>query len=553
MTALLTNTLDYWSTRMSKAEFETQLAKSTGRETESNTSSVMAKRRKAQKDTAPSIKDNPFAQIAMSTPDPQAQKDQMVKLMTYVDAETTAANNKSLSEYTAFMQSERQRLALQLIEMTDTKTFSNMQRVLIDINDGVLDFEEQIKPFMEIINAVRLIQEEDATTDILSEMREDSKIAEELNGKLKTLDDELDRIAHDLQLKRVTININEQDKSFFGFGDIKSEAKAAIALLQAEITTLEDSRSTAESNKSELNSEVTKTTSKFEHLKEAKKIMSTMLNLSEGDHEARHEQLVKTAVDFVTTTKERVTGTLEHSVRMGGQIKNLSDLAFTMRGSYSVLSEAAKEAESINSSTHESLKTELETLDDPLKKLSKEKISRDMSKHITTLNDAARETTDVISDLTISSQRIETMEAANVSQIKKTEQIQTSGIAGVADNLSSVLTAINQAAIGQASTAAQQSLRRMNTNTVELTKEQMLNSAKAQNDDNSALIKSLEQLAGFGEVIEIANQSAQAAVEENREILSQMRETANEVNRSATDTLEIVSSTISSEINDDQR
>jgi hypothetical protein len=553
MAKLLTNTLDYWSTRMSKAAFETQLAKSTGRETESNTSSVMAKRRKAQKDTAPSIKDNPFAQIAMSTPDPQAQKDQMVKLMTYVDAETTAANNKSLSEYTAFMQSERQRLALQLIEMTDTKTFSNMQRVLIDINDGVLDFEEQIKPFMEIINAVRLIQEEDATTDILSEMREDSKIAEELNGKLKTLDDELDRIAHDLQLKRVTININEQDKSFFGFGDIKSEAKAAIALLQAEITTLEDSRSTAESNKSKINSEVTKTTSKFEHLKEAKKIMSTMLNLSEGDHEARHEQLVKTAVDFVTTTKERVTGTLEHSVRMGGQIKNLSDLAFTMRGSYSVLSEAAKEAESINSSTHESLKAELETLDDPLKKLSKEKISRDMSKHITTLNDAARETTDVISDLTISSQRIETMEAANVSQIKKTEQIQTSGIAGVADNLSSVLTAINQAAIGQASTAAQQSLRRMNTNTVELTKEQMLNSAKAQNDDNSALIKSLEQLAGFGEVIEIANQSAQAAVEENREILSQMRETANEVNRSATDTLEIVSSTISSEINDDQR
>jgi hypothetical protein len=538
---------------MSTSEFETKLAASAGKSTEKTTSSFVARRKKEKTAAAPSIQDNPFAQIAMSNPDPLAQKDQMVKLMTSVNAETTTANKKALSEYTAFMQSERQRLAVQLIEMTDTKTFSNMQQVLIDINDGVLDFEDQIKPFMEIINAVRLIQEEDATTDILSEMREDSKIAEELNGKLKTLDDELDRIAHDLQLKRVTININEQDKSFFGFGDIKSEAKAEIALLQAQITALEESRTTAESNKSELNSEVTKTTSKFEHLKEAKKIMSTMLNLSKGAHEARHEQLVKTAVDFVTTTKERVTGTLEHSVRMGGQIKNLSDLAFTMRGSYSVLSEAAKEAESINSSIHESLKAEIETIDDPLKKLNKEKISRDMSKHITSLNDTTREMTDVISDLTISSQRIETMEAANVAQIKKTEQIQTSGIAGVADNLSSVLTAINQAAIGQASTAAQQSLRRMNTNTVELTKEQMLNSAKSQNDDNSALIKSLEQLAGFGEVIEIANQSSQSAVEENREILRQLRETADDVNRAATDTLEIVSSTITDEINEDQR
>jgi hypothetical protein len=537
---------------MSTSEFETKLAASTGKSTEKTTSSFVAKRKKVKAASAPSIQDNPFAQIAMSNPDPQAQKDQMVKLMTYVDAETTAANNKSLSEYSAFMQSERQRLALQLIEMTDTKTFSNMQRVLIDINDGVLDFEEQIKPFMKIINAVRLIQEEDATTDILAEMREDSKLAEELNGKLKSIDGELYRINQDINNKRIAINNHEQDKSFWGFGDVKSEAKAAIAILQANVTALEDERRDVETKKIQTKSEVTQTTSKFEHLKDAKEIMSTMLNLSEGEHEARHEQLVKTAIDFVTTTKERVTGTLEHSVKMGGQIKNLSDLAFTMRGSYSVLSEAAKEAEAVNSSAHESLKSELETLDDPLTKLNKEKISRDMSKHITTLNDAARETTDVISDLTISSQRIETMEAANVAQIKKTEQIQTSGIAGVADNLSSVLTAINQAAIGQASTAAQQSLRRMNTNTVELTKEQMLNSAKAQNDDNSALIKSLEQLAGFGEVIEIANQSAQSAVEENREILSQMRETADEVNRAATDTIEIVSSIITDEIKEDK-
>jgi hypothetical protein len=538
---------------MSTSEFETKLAASTGKSTEKTTSSFVAKRKKEKTAVAPSIQDNPFAQIAMSNPDPLAQKDQMVKLMTSVNAETTAANKKALSEYTAFMQSERERLAVQLIEMTDTKTFSNMQQVLIDINDGVLDFEEQIKPFMEIINAVRVIQSEDATTDILAEMREDSKAVEELDGKLKTVDDELSRAVQAIKNKRIIINTHEQDKSFFGFGDVKSEAKAAIAVLLAEITELEEQRNAAEAHKTQLKSEVTKTTSQFEHLKNAKDIMATMLNLSEGAHEARHEQLVKTAVDFVTTTKKRVTGTLEHSIKMGGQIKNLSDLAFTMRGSYSVLSEAAKEAESINSSIHASLKAEIETIDDPLKKLNKEKISRDMSKHITSLNDTAREMTDVLSDLTISSQRIETMEAANVAQIKKTEQIQTSGIAGVADNLSSVLTAINQAAIGQASIAAQQSLRRMNTNTVELTKEQMLNSAKSQNDDNSALIESLEQLTGLGEVIEIANQSSQSAMEENREILRQLRETADEVNRAATDTLEIVSSTITDEINEDQR
>lgn len=533
-------------------DFEAQLAKATGKSEEKDTatSRFKSKRTEKKKSEVPSIKDNPFAQIAMSTPDPRAQKDAMVKLMTYVDAETTEKNSKALAEYTAYMQSERQRLAVELIDMTDTKTFSNMQNVLKDINNGVLDFEEQIKPFMEIINAVRLIQAEDATTDILAEMREEKTKRKEMEGVISGLDADIRAIEGQIEQALVEIEILKEDRGWFGFGDIKQSAKDAIAALKVKIEGLKEKKAELVAKKQAVRDEYQEVDSKFEHLKEAKKVMATMLDLSESDHEARHEQLVNTASSFVTTTKERVTDTLERSMQMSEQIKNLSDLAFTMRGRYSVLSEAAKEAEVINSNQHESLKAELEATEDPLEKMNKEKISRDISKHITTLNDAASETTDVIADLTVSSQRIETMEAANVAQIKKTQQIQTSGIAGVADNLSSVLTAINQAAIGQASTAAQQSLRRMNTNTIELTKEQMLNTAKARNDDNSALINVLEQLSGFGEVIEIANQSAQEAVGENRAILDEMRKTADEVNRAATDTLEVVSKQITSEVQD---
>lgn len=534
---------------MSK-DFEAQLAKATGKSEEKDTatSRFKAKRTEKKKSDAPSIKDNPFAQIAMSTPDPKAQKDAMVKLMTYVDAETTEKNSKALSEYSAYMQSERQRLAVELIEMTDTKTFSNMQSVLKDINNGVLDFEEQIKPFMEIINAVRLIQSEDATTDILAEMREEKAKRKEMEGTISGLDADIRAIEAEINQALIEIEKHKENRGWFGIGDVKQSSKDAIAALKVKIDGLKEKKSELVAKKQAVRDEYQEVDSKFEHLKEAKEVMATMLDLSESDHESRHEQLVNTAASFVTTTKERVTDTLDRSMQMSDQIKSLSDLAFTMRGRYSVLSEAAKEAEVINSNQHETLKAELEGTDDPLEKMEKERISRDMSKHIITLNDAASETTDVIADLTVSSQRIETMEAANVAQIKKTQQIQTSGIAGVADNLSSVLTAINQAAIGQASTAAQQSLRRMNTNTVELTKEQMLNAAKSRNDDNSELIKALEQLSGFGEVIEIANQSAQEAVGENRAILDEMRQTADEVNRAATDTLEVVSKQITSEV-----
>lgn len=532
---------------MSDQSFEAQLARSTGKTVSAKTAVSMTRRKDRKKTAEPTIQDNPFAKIAMATPDPQRQKDQMVELMTYVDAETTAANNKALSEYSAYMQSERQRLAVELISMTDTKTFSNMQSVLMDINNGVLDFEEQIKPFMEIINAVRLIQEEDATTDILAEMREDGKIADELEENVDKINDQLIESRSLVANKRAAISVHTADTGFFPWSGIKDEATTAINILAVEIRALLDKESELVDERSKLRSEHKESDSKFAHLADAKRIMTEMLDLSGGEHEARHEKLVETAIAFVSTTKERVTETLVHSVKMGGQINELSNLAFTMRGSYSVLSEAAKEAETLNSKAHDALKAELEGIDNPLDKMTKEKISRDMSKHITTLNDSATETSRIISDLTVSSQRIETMEAANIAQIKKTEQIQTSGIAGVADNLSSVLTSINQAAIGQASTAAQQSLRRMNDNTITLTKEGMLNSAKAQKEDNAALVKSLIQLTGFGDVIELTNAAAFEALEENRELVNELNAVADQVKQSAAETLDIASATISEE------
>lgn len=537
-------------------KFKAELARATGKtesEEKSQTRYTMRKKDKGtSKSAAVSIKDNPFAKIVEANPNPEDQKAAMVELMTFVDAETTKKNNKYLEEYSAYMQSERQRLAVELIEMTDTKTFSNMQKVLRDINDGVLDFEEQIQPFMEIINAVRLIQAEDATTDIIAEMREDEKRRVEMDGKLVAISRDLEMLRSSVKGKLVQIEKLKEDRRFLGLGDIKQSAKDRIAVLNVEISQLKSDESELLNKQNELRASYKETETKFENLREAKQIMASMLNLSEGDHEERHKKLVDTAAEFVNTTKERVSDTLERSVQMGDQIKSLSDLAFTMRSRYTVLSEAAKDAEKVNSEKHEALKAEMESDGGGLGRIQKEEESRALAKHITILNDAATETTNVISDLTTSSQRIENMEAANVKQIKKTQQIQTSGIAGVADNLSSVLTAINQAAIGQASTAAQQSLRRMNTNTINLTKEQMLNMAKERNDDNSALIKMLEEMSGYGEVIQLANESAQEAIGENREILKDMRRVADEVQDAAKDTLELTSNQITSEINDDE-
>ena len=76
--------------------------------------------------------------------------------------------------------------------------------------------------------------------------------------------------------------------------------------------------------------------------------------------------------------------------------------------------------------------------------------------------------------------------------------------------------------------------------------------AKSKNDDNTALVKMLEQLSGFGEVIELDNQSTRESLNENRNLVDTLHRTADEVQRSAQDTLEITSDQITSEIKEDE-
>lgn len=530
-------------------DFQTQLAKSTEKKTENRP--AMRQRRAKKGAEKSDMKSNPFFEAATTISDPVAQKEKMVELMVQSDPETTAKNAEALNAYTAWMQQQRQDMATRLIEMTDTATFSNMQAVLQDINNGVLDFEERIKPFMEIISAVREIQEEDATTDIIAELREEGVRREEREAHIENLSKEITKLNRDIREWDSTIFIESEKRSFFGFGDIKADSKKKIADAKVDIAAAIKKIEEIKVRIKDLEN-VQEAETRFSNLSKSKEILAGMLNLSAAEHEEKHQQLIDTARNFVCTTQDRVKDTLGHSVKMDDQINNLSDLSFSLLNNYTVLVEATNDAEKINSDKHVALKGAAEDLGegDALERIDNERQQRELSKHIKTLNDAKTDSVEVLNDLSISNQRINNMADANSAQIKKTQAIATTGIAGISDNLATALTSINQAAIGQASTAAQQSLRRMNENTIEMSKEQMLNMAKQRNDDNAALIRSLEGLAGFGEVIELANSSTYEAIQENRMLVDDLRTAAEGVQESVREGMQVHSDIITEEVSD---
>jgi len=528
----------------------TQFAEQLARSSKKSTSYSTMRQRKTEKDKKQTdIQSNPFYEIVSTTSDPVVQKQKMTELMVHTDAETTTKNAEALNQYTAWMQQQRQDMATKLIEMTDTETFQNMQAVLQDINDGVLDFEEQIEPFMEIIKAVRQIQEADATTDIIAELREEETKKKERTEEINRLHGVLKALLKDEQDLLISIQELSKQKAWFGFGDIKEDAKSKIASIEVSVSDINEQITKCRAKIDELKN-IKPNTTKFKELEKAKEILADMLNLSSEEHGTRHQQLIDTASNFVKTTQERVKDTLNHSLKMDDQINRLSDLSFNMQNQYTVLVEATRDAEKINSDKHVTLQKSYEELDeeDYLTRMDNEKHQRDISKHIKLLNDAKTDSVEVLNDLTVSGKRISNMADANSSQIKKTRAISTTGIAGVADNLSTVLTSINQAALGQAAIAAQQSLRRMNNNTVELSKEQMLNMVKERNDDNAALVRSLESLAGFGEVIQLANESTYEALQENRELVDSLKQAADEVQQTVRDGMKIQSEIITEDL-----
>jgi hypothetical protein len=539
--------------------FQEEMARMQAPEKTTASNARVTARKKPKKKKVVNISGNPYHDIITSEPSQAKQRDKFIDLMTFTDAETAKANERALTEFTSWMQEQRQEMSSELITLNDTGTFSNLQLVLQDINGDLLDFEDRIKPFLAIINSVRTLQEKDLITDTIAEIAKQKEavtgLYKEKKDKLKLLtriDSDVVNLKELIEYHGRFIERLKKNRSWFGFGDITSSAKNSIESFEQAIVKDKAKLEKYEARLVKLNAELEEITvnlvaaQTFGELSKEKQILADMLNLNSDEHASKHSELIASATKFVNTTKERVGETLESSLGLSDHIGKLSDLSYNIRGRYSVLASAAEAAERNNSTMHAELKSQSENIDegDQLGKLENEEQQRDLAKYISSLNDSVADTTMVLTDMTVASQRIETMQHANTAQIKKTRSIATSGIAGVADNLSSVLTSIGQTAIGQAGTAAMQSLRRMNNTTINLTKEQMLNQAKDRQDVNADLVRNLENLAGFGEVIELANQNTYDAVAQARELVGELRTTADSVKDTIAEGVEIASSVV---------
>jgi len=479
-----------------------------------------------------SIKSNTFYSIILN---PELTP---IEKKNAVSSELTFSKNKNeakqkLEEFNHFkeyLQHERKRMAQEIIALTDTGAFSELKTVYDDINTALLSFESKITPLTEIVDAVYTLRIDGVTFDVFKEIAEDKEAEAELA--------EL-RESQSIQFKAFTSKIIEikkevlilgEDKTWFGYGEVTKESREKIAILSLDYEAQQKQLDILSKTMEDTPRLPIKETKLNEYSQQKSKLRE-LLDISSDEHINRQKNLVTAAQEFINTTEVRVGTVSKHFEKMDSQIDNLTEANYSMREMYAIINDATKVAEGVNESQRDLLQP-TDTVEGDIERMSRERSKRDLENHIKSLGQSAVDTTTVLAELTSSGHRIKSMQDANDQQISKTRQLHSSGVAGVADQLSTVLQAVSSAALGESSEMARISLERMQKNTSELGQKEVIRVALGAQEQNSELSKALADLEQYGQVIETATSITKDGLLETKQLLNRLESTAKNVQES---------------------
>ncbi|WP_167648339.1 hypothetical protein [Mameliella alba] len=458
---------------------------------------------------------------------PQDKLARVTQALTFTDDRSEAREN--LNEFNSFkeyLQFERKRMAQEIIALTDTEAFGELKDVFEQINTALLTFEDQIAPLTDIVDAVYTLRMNGVTYDIFEELLRERELEKERTTKKADLKQTLSQLESKVRGLKTDNGMLREDKGFFGLGGTK---KSALEKIAANDALIDEHTDAMQSLLDEIKILETQgpANSEFAEFAAEKEKLRELLDITSDEHKARQEALVGSAQDFIDTTENRVSSVLGHFTKMNGQIDNLDEANFTMRSMYAILSDATKQVDGANETRRQQIRSAIDAAESDLERLGQERLERDINDYISNLGRSNVDTTSVLAELTASGHRIHSMKDANAQQVAKTRQLHTSGVAGVADQLSTVLQAVSAAALGESSEAAKMSLERMNRTTSELGQREVIRVALGTKEINQDLTNALSELSEYGETIKAATHITREGLTETKDLLAQIeRQTA---------------------------
>ncbi|WP_374378504.1 hypothetical protein [Dongia sp.] len=467
---------------------------------------------------------NTFFKVMFSTEaKPEEKKAEVAKLLTFEG--TKEENRERIKEFELFkeyLQSQREAMAQEIIRLTDTETFAELKTVYDDLNTALLEFDNKMQPLTDIIDAIYTLRTNGLTLDAFQEIIRDRKAEEELNKEREAKRTEAANLSNEAERLMRSNDLLRQDKSFFGLGGIKASAQVEIDQNDRKLTEIKDNLGKLSGELEALNAKVAETKSELGEFAAQKAKLRELLDISTDEHKQRQRELVDSAINFVSTAKTRIGSVREHLGKMGDQVENLADANGTMGTVYAILNEGIKDAGEKNLKQRDSLQ-EPTGEEDTIAKMTREQKRMAVEQHITLLDASATDTMSTFADLTSGAIRIKTMKDAVDQQSIRARMMHSQGVSGVADRLSVVLQAVSQAALGEASAMAKDTLQQMAENTNKVAQKESIRLAMGIADQNRDLEKAIEDLGSYGEVIRTATSISKEGLTEMRAKLDELK------------------------------
>lgn len=486
-------------------------------------------RRQSQEEQSTGIEENTFYSIIMSPEIELEQKvEEVSKALEFTnDKEKDRARIKEFEQFKEYLQSISETMSKQRIEMTDTGTFSELQKVYGDFNNDLNDFIEKIKPLTDITDALYTLRKNGETRSVLAKIQKDKAEHRDLKDKLQQLMAEKYNISQSIDNLKNENYLLAEDKSFFGFGNIKPESKAKIAQNEDSLVQLNAQLTNLDEQIQETETKILNTENGEEYSFEAQKLKE-LLDLNSEEHIQRQADLVQSALTFINSGKERFGEIRKHLDLMANQIEGLTDNNSNMIQIYAVLNDATKKAEKINGEKREELLNRPEP-ESQIEKMKLDKEKRDLDEHIDTVTTATVDTMQTFGELSMEEIKLRNMQAATKNQAASAATMHSRGIASVASQLSVVLTAVNSAAINESQVMAADTLTQMANVTNDVAKKESIRIATGRDDVNIELEKTLQDLMEFGDTQKQATEITRDAIATMRSNLDELEKLSKDV------------------------
>ena len=261
------------------------------------------------------IETNAFYSIIMADDVELEEKvNQVSKALEFTnDKEADRTRIKQFEQFKEYLQSISETMSKQRIEMTDTGTFSELQKVYGDFNNDLNDFIDKIKPLTDITDALYTLRKNGETRSVLQKIQQDKANARDKQDRIVDLNkmiNKYENLMADLRKENVIL---AENKSFFGFGNIKPESKAQIQENEIKIAEIYVNISNCTKERDKLLGEIEGINNSTEYSFEAQKLKE-LLNLNSEQHVQRQAELVQSALQFINSGKERFGEIRKHLV-----------------------------------------------------------------------------------------------------------------------------------------------------------------------------------------------------------------------------------------------